>query len=318
MKKIYKKERAIYGNCMDENSVLELIYQLEKCNEEYLVARVENALYKKKKQFIIKRIEHIWNIKKYKTRYDVDEVIKKNVYNHSDITCQKECLKYKGNDKIAVYSCISGNYDNILEPRYNLNKNITYIMYTDKDITSSGWEIRRIPESLEKLSCSMQNRYIKLHPHELLGDFDYSIYVDGSIEIISDLSGMINLLNSSKGIAMHRHYARNCVYQEAVVCQVLKKGNKRQIDNQVKRYRKEGFPSEYGLLECGVIVTDLHNEATEDIYNEWWNELLKSESGRDQFSLPYVLWKKGISPGEIGTLGDNLYYNSKIRVYAHN
>lgn len=83
------------------------------------------------------------------------------------------------------------------------------------------------------------------------------------------------------------------------------------------RYYKEGFPQEYGLLECGIIVTDLHNDKAKTIYDEWWNEFMREQSGRDQLSIPYVLWKKGISPSEIGTLGNNLYFEPKFRIVPH-
>ena len=90
---------------------------------------------------------------------------------------------------------------------------------------------------------SLINRYIKFHPFELLGkDYDYSVYIDGNITPVTDLTVFTEKINPEIGIAMHMHSQRNCVYDEAKACMILGKGQKANIEKQIKRYEDQGFP----------------------------------------------------------------------------
>ena len=73
----------------------------------------------------------------------------------------------------------------------------------------------------------------------------------------------------------------------------------------------------FGLFECTIIVTDLHNNKGIELLDKWWNEFIKSESMRDQISLPYVIWKNGYSIDDIGNLGYNLKLNPKFKCWDH-
>ena len=86
---------------------------------------------------------------------------------------------------------------------------------------------------------------------------------------------------------------------------------------EINKYREEGFPKAFGLYECNVIVCDLNNKNSETITTSWWDNFLNSESYRDQITLPYVVWKNGFEFDDIGSLGDNVYKNSKIRMEEH-
>lgn len=228
--------------------------------------------------------------------------------------------KNNSDKKIAVYSCITGGYDKLQEPFF-YPFNIDYIMYLSNVVCESqlGWSIRNIPDDILKLKDnSLINRYIKFHPFELLGkDYDYSIYIDGNITPVTDLTIFTEKINPEIGIAMHMHSQRNCVYDEAKACMILGKGQKANIEKQIKRYEDQGFPHNYGLLECNVIAVDLHNRNAKRIFDKWWEELMISKSGRDQLAFPYVLWTQGIEVEQVGTIGNNVFRNSKIQVHKH-
>ena len=109
---------------------------------------------------------------------------------------------------------------------------------------------------------------MKMHPFEFFKDeYDYTIYIDGNVRIISDVTSLFRVAKDSKcGFAMHEHYRRKCAYDEADVCVYKNKGNAEAIKKQMKRYEKEGFPRDFGLLEATIIVTDLKNNKDE-LYN---------------------------------------------------
>lgn len=226
--------------------------------------------------------------------------------------------QYPVNKKFVVYTCITGNYDHLLSPLY-VHSDIDYIAYTDSSSTSSGaWDARPIPNNLKGLNNNaLINRYFKFHPHELFSEYDYAIYIDGNMRVVSDLRNMVNRINGETGLAFHRHGVRKCIYKEAEVCRILGKGNYQKISEQLKRYEREGFPHEFGLYEANVILTELRNTESKRILDAWWDEFCKSESFRDQLALPYVVWKCGHKFDDIGNLGFHVNNSPKFEKIDH-
>ncbi len=221
--------------------------------------------------------------------------------------------------KIVIYSCIIGDYDNIRNPIFK-NPNCDYILFTDNSkIQKCSWDIQEIAKEIkEKYSNNKTiiNRYYKLNPQELFPNYDYAIYVDGNVEIVSDLTTLIHNVGSL-GIALHKHCFRNCIYDELEACKILKKGNIFKLQNQIENYKKENFPSHYGMAECGLIITDLKEEVAKEIMRDWFLEFFHSSSLRDQIALPYILWKKNIKVEQITTLGNNIFQNPKMIIHKN-
>lgn len=262
----------------------------------------------KKIIFKINRKMHLGKIKSCEKKYNFTE--------EDILKLDKADLK---NKKVVIYSAIIGRYDNILEPMYEPD-NVDYIMFTDQNLESKIWNVKNIPEKISKLNNPILiNRYIKFHPYELFSEqeYDYSIYVDGNILIVSDLTSMINLIDKDYGIGMHKHYSRNCTYDEALTCIYNKKGNAKAIRKMINEYKEENFPKQYGLLEAPIIVSDLKNEISLKLQNEIYDKLISTETYRDQLCIPYVLWKNNIQIEKIGTLGLNIHLNPKIRSVSH-
>ena len=278
-------------------------------SEEYFLGRKCEVLRKNFKSFhYIKALRNLCFLLKYKHKNSIYFKTNNNVKINNDIDFSKK--------RIAIYTCITGKYDDILEPFF-VSPNVDYIVFTDSDIKTNIWIKKSIPEQLKNMNNAMINRYIKLHPYEILDEYDYVMYIDGNVHILDDVLGMFNSLNLDYGIAMHTHYLRNDVYDEAKSCIKFKKGNKSFIIKQMRKYKENGFPEQYGLLEATIIVSDVHNSMSKDIFDCWWNELVESQSMRDQLSLPYVLWKKNIKIDKIGTLGDNEYANTNFFIISH-
>lgn len=225
------------------------------------------------------------------------------------------------NLKIAVYTCITGGYDYPKTPLLQRD-NMNFYLYTDEEKqvgrVTNGWKCLEIPKKLNALSNTEINRYIKMHPFEFFeNDYDYSIYLDGNVQAVSDISVFTEMVNEEVGIAAHRHRFRDCVYDEEKMCELKGKGDVMAMREQIINYRKESYPKHYGLIECTVLVTQLNNSTAKNIYDQWWEEFNRYDSRRDQISLPYILWRNDIAVSSIVTLGRNLYKNPKIRVYDH-
>ncbi len=223
---------------------------------------------------------------------------------------------YFSEDRIAIYTVIIGAYDQIYEP-YCWPDNCDYFVYTDADFddSSSAWQKREVPDSLNRLSDVEKNRYLKMHPQELFDEYKYSIYVDGNIQIVTDLTEYINKLGPV-GIGAHLHPVRDCVYEE--MQEVVRQGKEREenIRRHTKYMKETGMPRHYGLLECNVIAREHHNSTCMKIMEEWWQEF-EEYSKRDQISLPHVLFQNGIREKEVGVLGNNVWTNPSFRIFKH-
>lgn len=299
----------------------EVLYKkIEELNLENIEIKSSNE-YK-----IGKKVIKIFNLlKKFKfitifNLYIKNKKMKKlNVFNDekNNFCYDKEKLTNKKN-KIVVYTCITGAYDNLLEP-YIKCDNIDFILYTDNEnLTSENWIIKKIPKEISKKYTNIYiNRYFKMHPHEFFKEYDFAIYIDGNVKVMSDLTDLIYSINSKTGISMHRHQFRNCIYNEIEACKLKKKGNYKKMKNQIEHYREEGFPKEFGMLEATIIVSDMNNNTAKKILGEWWDEFISTESMRDQISLHYIIWKNGLNINDFGILGFNLYKNPKFRVFIH-
>ena len=299
-----------------------LIEKIEELNSEYLnsdyyslgkhISYLRNLLKKKKYITFMKMILlHLRNRNKksLNTNQD-DEKLNNN---------KKYVIKQDENKKIVVYTCITGKYDKVEEPLVT-ESNCDYVLFTNnKELKSDIWQIKEIPKDIENLKDNIIiNRYIKMHPSELFKKYDYSIYIDGNIKIISKISHFIKYINNENGLAIHRHCVNNCIYKEINTCIAFGKGNRKMLKKQYRRYRKENFPKEFGMVECNVLVSDLNNDNQKKIFDGWWNEYLISESKRDQISLPYIIWKNNYRIEQIGILGKNVNKNKYLKINSHN
>lgn len=291
-------------------SMLELIEQFNKDKIKYHYSKkfkivrflkmIKNLLMERNLDYLKRYIKGI-RLKRYEEKYEPINVTFKPVLDK----------------KIVVYSCIVGNYDSINEPIY-FNDNVEYILFSDKDIKSNFWKVRKIPTKiLQYKNKTIINRYIKLHPLDFFKDYDYSIYIDGNVKTLTDISGFVNCINKKTGIAMFRHHSRKCIYIEEKACLLQNKGNKDKIIKQIEKYKSEKFPTNYGLLEGTIIVSDLKNIKAKNLLEKWWEEFYNSESLRDQLSLPYVLWKNNYKIDDIGFLGNNIRACPKLLFFSH-
>ena len=218
--------------------------------------------------------------------------------------------------KIAVYSCIVGKYDDVIEPII-VEDNVDYYMFTDLDVPKdSAWKKVDVTQMDEYNSFSAMdlNRKIKMLPFEYLQDYDYTIYVDGNMQIVSYLTPYIKCMKS-RALGLHSHRRRDCVYDEIKAICLLNKANKKKLKKQKMDYSKKGFPKKYGLFENGIIVCDNSDIETRNLLNDWWKEY-KKYGTRDQICLPFVMWSDNYDLNKILVLGDNINANKRFNIVS--
>lgn len=217
----------------------------------------------------------------------------------------------------AVYTAVFGGYDPGCYPQY-VNPDMDYFYVSDvkpEELPEYYHWINAgsiIPEYIT--SPIKRNRFIKMHPHLFLGNYFYSVYVDGNVVLKGDISGFLR--QSRSGIAVFAHPARECIYYEALSIVNFKRVNADDVCRQMERYFQEGMPHRYGLTEMPVIVREHMKKECVDIMETWWKEF-DSESQRDQLSFMYAMWKNGFSLKDLAILGDNVRSCGQIGFYDH-
>jgi hypothetical protein len=227
--------------------------------------------------------------------------------------------------KIAVYTSIFGKYDNLLEPQIKPD-NVDFICFTDSDITSETWQIRKQPVIY---SDSNRNaKKFKVLPHRYLSEYEYSIWIDGNTVMHGDPTSLINSVLSNANVAFFSHAnnvldSRNCPYEEAkyildighknyqlnpergILCF---KDNPKVITEQMLAYEHAGFPKNNGLI-TGMIIFRRHNESDSiQTMEDWWTEI-SYRSKRDQLSFNYCAWKNNLNLNYIpGDSRNNEYF----------
>ena len=227
--------------------------------------------------------------------------------------------------KIAIYTSIFGGYDDI--PKIsNKPPNCDFLCFTENDIKSTEWKIIQSPVIYD---CPNRNakRY-KVLPHKYLKDYEYSIWIDGNMDVVGNVNELIDKYLKDSNIAFYSHSnnvldPRHCPYEEAEFIlaagkrnyalnpsrgTLAYKDNPNTIEVQMKNYQYEGFPRNNGLITGMVIIRNHNNIDCIKVMDQWWSEICYN-SKRDQLSFNYSAWKQNIKFNYIhGDSRNNEYF----------
>lgn len=268
------------------------------------------------------KINKLFILLSYYLKHIYHRLFKRNLYDVDYLYDFDKEISYDKNlrkVKTVVYTCVIGEYDTIKEPLY-VNSNVDYVVVTDLDVKeNSSW--RKIDISKlnipENLSASQKNRYVKMHPHLIFPDYEYSVYIDGSIRLMADIMPMVYDMEYKCFLGMHKHPVRRRISTEMNAVIYCKKiADKDVLKKQVFEYYKQGYDDAYGILE-GTLIIRKHNMLDcVNLMSDWWKEMEKYPT-RDQISLPYILWKRKISREVIHIFPDCVFTNPRIRWEKH-
>jgi len=198
----------------------------------------------------------------------------------------------------VVYTAITDRHARLsAHPRV---PNTDFICYSDDSLARTDWDVRPV-EASTTLSPRMRAKYHKLFPPK---GYTWSVWVDGAYVMRTDKgarSFVDDLIaRSPRGFGLHRHHARNCLFDEAAHSLPLAKCEEIRpiIEAQIAHYRREGHPTAFGLWGGGLLCRRDCSEVTA-IMQRWWDDLLRW-SWRDQLSLPVALRACGFQPDEWG------------------
>ena len=113
---------------------------------------------------------------------------------------------------IAVYTVIFGGYDDINPVKKAYKDEADFYLFTDRPIKAKDYRIIQVEPDNENLRRA--SRLYKINPHLFFPDYKYTIYIDGSIEMLISPKKAVNKYLKGSDVAVHKHPYRDCIYDE--------------------------------------------------------------------------------------------------------
>lgn len=200
--------------------------------------------------------------------------------------------RHAGVMRIAVYTSLVGGYDSVKIPE-NPDPRFDYILFSDQPISGGGvWQVR--PSPLICCCDARASRFVKMHPHVLLPDYDIAIYIDSNIMLIGDLARpLATFMNMDASLGAVQHPFRENIYQEIEACIAYRKDAPAAMVAQVKPYYREGF-THSDLVEANLLFFKLSDQKLTKFLSRWWAEMERG-SKRDQLSFNYAAARSGVA-----------------------
>ena len=217
-------------------------------------------------------------------------------------------------EKICVYTCITGNYDNLQEIE-NKEKEIDYYCFTNnKNIKSNTWKIIYIED--EKLSNVKLARKIKILGHPIINEnYDILLWMDGAVVFKKKIKDFIKkYLSKDDNLVAFKHGERNSIKDECDACIRFRKETKENIRKILKFYEKENYHHDNGLIESTVYIKRTHNDLVDSTMQLWFDMIL-NYSKRDQLSFNYCIHKTGL---RVKWINEKVFDNEWFNWNVHN
>jgi hypothetical protein len=195
----------------------------------------------------------------------------------------------------VIYTSVVGDLDTLMQPQV-VDPRYDYVCFVRKAEGLDGgiWQLREIPVVIP--GDRMLSRYPKLHPEELLPEYEWTLWIDGNISISSRgfYDRIDELIAAGVQMAATRHPLRDCVYDEAYAVVAADKERYSVARRVIKFMLAKGFPRHAGLFENSILLRRGGDQALEAMDAMWWN-CLQTLSGRDQLSLVYCARECGVT-----------------------
>ena len=224
--------------------------------------------------------------------------------------------------RIAVYTVLFNNYDELKLPKNHkkLRNESDFFCITNDPIIKNPKEYYNILIKSELYSSPiLSNRYYKILTPAELKEYEYTIYVDGSVLITADslIELVYDILEEPK-FALFRHPIRNCVYEEAKAIIDRDKLEPIEVLKHVRFLKGKKYPKNNGLHVCTVLIRKNDDQDVNVACHLWW-QLFMNGAKRDKPHFDYVVSRSKVDVCEIpGALpfnveNGNAYFDHLMR-----
>jgi hypothetical protein len=199
-------------------------------------------------------------------------------------------------ERRCVYTALFGGYETLLEQHVAARYDTDLICFTDDpSLASSSWQIRQVTPRFP-LDPDRSSRFPKIMAHELLPDYDASIYIDNTVLLTRDPTEIFDdLLPVGVAMASIRHSYRDSVAAEfdaVVAAGVEAPWACAEQREHYEAYNPEALAAQ--TLWNGLMLRRHNVEDVKATMAVWWEHVLRY-SRRDQLSLHAALHTTGLA-----------------------
>ncbi len=187
-----------------------------------------------------------------------------------------------------VYTAIMGGYDKPKPVRVQ-EDGVDYVMATDGP-GAGGWQVKQPRLVRIKADCRELARRVKVAmPVGLSDEYDWTMWVDGTMEIVGPVKAFAEKALEKHDFAAWRHPWWQCSYTEVDKCIAMKKDSRFNLERGRSLLKKGGLPKNHGQLATWVLLRK-NTSMVEDHARLWWRDM-KETTMRDQVTFMLNLWR---------------------------
>ena len=210
--------------------------------------------------------------------------------------------------KIAIIRANIGGIDEVL-PIPNQTIKFDSFVYDETNL----------PYSLPNFDNRTKARYLKIMPHRYLPGYDFYIWLDGRVEVTSELfvEGFLHELQGKQMVCTLHKDRENCFDELKHMLHEMNKGNhylisrygKQNLRRELDLLYDKDFPKEFPLLASGMFIRK-NNYLLNKFFEDWFFKCLEY-TNFDQVMMCYCLHLHGIPFNTIP------YENDLFKVLKH-
>lgn len=195
----------------------------------------------------------------------------------------------------TIVTGIFGDIDVPKDP-WRQDHDVRWVFVTDREDWTPPHYDQVIYEPPDGRHPRLQAKDPKLEPWRYAPDDDTWIWIDGSMQVISN-TFVREAVAAAEGakIAQWAHPDRVCIYPEAELSATLPKYADTPVLEQAEYYADCGHPKDWGLWATGLIV---YNEPVPQL-SQLWSTQMTMWGYQDQISEPFVLRIAGMRPRDL-------------------
>lgn len=228
----------------------------------------------------------------------------------------------------VVFTTIINRKDVLHDP-HTVDPRADYICFTDEPefLSSKVYRMVKMKKIEDRKEALRNMKKHKMVPHQFaeLHRYPFSVFHDGNMQVKGSLVPLIRMLDKADIGFFSNSLSKNLTGEADINLNMVNKNDPNilnssdEIQNQVSRYLKEGYPNDLVMMAGGLIVRNQSKQIScvNDFNRLWWYE---TENGiiRDQIPLNYALWKSKI---KYKNFGDTVWgdpYKQYFIYWRHN
>lgn len=194
----------------------------------------------------------------------------------------------------VVYRALIGGYEQLREEPAVQDADLDFICFTDDpQLTSRTWQIVRVGSG-RSFEPTREARRLKIMGHPALADYDETLWVDNTVELLTDPTEILNQWLDGADLAVPLHDFRDSIWAEAEA--VIDSGYEEPaaVYEQINHYaRRCPDRLEHNPHWTGMLARRQH-ASVHTAMQDWWEHVLRF-SRRDQLSFAVVVPRPGLA-----------------------